>query len=133
MKGLLTMLASLASLASATVVVIERPLTLYSTVSPKLRIQTELPAFAGTGIVIRMSAFGLACTRTALISRSMCKYLLIQTNMRYLIGSFGFSQILITTFISKFQCFLIDRVNSFRSMFFILVSVARHLGIEHRA
>jgi len=41
------LVASLASLAAAEVKIVERPMMLYSTVSPKLRIQTEKPAFAG--------------------------------------------------------------------------------------
>jgi len=50
MKGLALfgLLASACSMAHAMVKVVERPMMLYSTVSPKLRIQTEASAFSGT-------------------------------------------------------------------------------------
>ena len=40
-------LAALLALASAEVNIVERPMKLYSSVSPKLRIQTDASAFAG--------------------------------------------------------------------------------------
>ena len=40
-------LAALASLASASLSIVERPMMLYSSVSPKMRIQADKAAFAG--------------------------------------------------------------------------------------
>ena len=41
-------LTALAAVADATVAIVERPMMLYSSVSPKLRIQADSAVFAGT-------------------------------------------------------------------------------------